>query len=279
MIVNRADTFGLAQLYQLRGRVGRSKERAYAYLLVPARRAVTKDAQRRLEVLQAFTELGAGFTHRLARPRDPRRRQPARRRTSRAPSRRSASTSTPSCWRRRWREMRGEPPRAEIEPEVTLPLPGAASRTTTCRTCTSGWCSTSASPSRGPRTSSGPARRARGPLRRGARRGGPPARADALENRHARPAAARAGDRRGRSVVTLGTEAALDGRSSPRWSSAVAGCTALTPDTEPWRRRMPRVGTPSRMRRRRSATSLHARFAHRARRPPSVLGSVAEGAP
>ena len=62
MIVNRADTFGLAQLYQLRGRVGRSKERAYAYLLVPARRAVTRDAQRRLEVLQAFTELGAGFS-------------------------------------------------------------------------------------------------------------------------------------------------------------------------------------------------------------------------
>ncbi|MBJ6761381.1 transcription-repair coupling factor [Myxococcaceae bacterium JPH2] len=61
MIVNRADQFGLAQLYQLRGRVGRSKERAYAYLLVPGR-AVTKDAQRRLEVLQNFTELGAGFS-------------------------------------------------------------------------------------------------------------------------------------------------------------------------------------------------------------------------
>jgi transcription-repair coupling factor (superfamily II helicase) len=62
MIVNRADQFGLAQLYQLRGRVGRSKERAYAYLVVPARRNVTRDAQRRLEVLQAFTELGAGFS-------------------------------------------------------------------------------------------------------------------------------------------------------------------------------------------------------------------------
>jgi len=62
LIVNRADAFGLAQLYQLRGRVGRSRERAYAYLLVPAGRAVTRDAQRRLEVLQAFTELGAGFS-------------------------------------------------------------------------------------------------------------------------------------------------------------------------------------------------------------------------
>jgi transcription-repair coupling factor (superfamily II helicase) len=62
MIVNRADQFGLSQLYQLRGRVGRSKERAYAYLLVPHGRAITKDAERRLEVLQAFTELGAGFS-------------------------------------------------------------------------------------------------------------------------------------------------------------------------------------------------------------------------
>lgn len=62
MIVNRADQFGLSQLYQLRGRVGRSSERAWAWLLVPPGRAVTKDAQRRLEVLQAFTELGAGFS-------------------------------------------------------------------------------------------------------------------------------------------------------------------------------------------------------------------------
>ncbi|MCL2013228.1 MAG: transcription-repair coupling factor [Cystobacterineae bacterium] len=62
MIVNRADTFGLAQLYQLRGRVGRSKERAYAYLLVPSRKTITKDAERRLEILQTCSELGAGFS-------------------------------------------------------------------------------------------------------------------------------------------------------------------------------------------------------------------------
>jgi len=61
IIVNRADHFGLAQLYQIRGRVGRSRERAYAYLLVPARRPVTADARKRLEVLQRFSELGAGF--------------------------------------------------------------------------------------------------------------------------------------------------------------------------------------------------------------------------
>ncbi|GAC1605029.1 MAG: hypothetical protein NVS4B10_18330 [Myxococcales bacterium] len=61
ILINRADTFGLSQLYQIRGRVGRSRERAYAYLLIPARRTMTRDAQKRLQVLQQFTELGAGF--------------------------------------------------------------------------------------------------------------------------------------------------------------------------------------------------------------------------
>jgi len=59
MFVNRADNFGLAQLYQLRGRVGRSHRRAYCYLLVPD--AVDPDAERRLEVLEHHTELGAGY--------------------------------------------------------------------------------------------------------------------------------------------------------------------------------------------------------------------------
>jgi transcription-repair coupling factor (superfamily II helicase) len=61
MFVARADAFGLAQLYQLRGRIGRSKERAYCYLLVPEPEHITEDARRRLETLQRFTELGAGF--------------------------------------------------------------------------------------------------------------------------------------------------------------------------------------------------------------------------
>lgn len=61
MIVNRADTFGLAQLYQLRGRVGRSSQRAYAYLLIPGEGAVSADARERLRVIQELTELGAGF--------------------------------------------------------------------------------------------------------------------------------------------------------------------------------------------------------------------------
>jgi transcription-repair coupling factor (superfamily II helicase) len=61
LIVNRADTLGLAQLYQLRGRVGRSHHRAYAYFLVPERRSLTEDAEKRLKVLESIDELGAGF--------------------------------------------------------------------------------------------------------------------------------------------------------------------------------------------------------------------------
>jgi transcription-repair coupling factor (superfamily II helicase) len=61
LIVERADTFGLAQLYQIRGRVGRSRERAYAYLLYPAHAALTEEAMKRLAALSDYTELGAGF--------------------------------------------------------------------------------------------------------------------------------------------------------------------------------------------------------------------------
>ena len=61
ILINRADRFGLAQLHQLRGRVGRSHHRAYAYLIVPARRGLGQDALKRLEALESLEELGAGF--------------------------------------------------------------------------------------------------------------------------------------------------------------------------------------------------------------------------
>ena len=61
LVVHRADRFGLAQLYQLRGRVGRSKTRAYALLTVPADKPITPQAERRLKVLQSLDQLGAGF--------------------------------------------------------------------------------------------------------------------------------------------------------------------------------------------------------------------------
>lgn len=62
LIIHRADMFGLSQLYQLRGRVGRSKARAYAYFTVPPRRVLTPAADKRLHVLQSLDALGAGFT-------------------------------------------------------------------------------------------------------------------------------------------------------------------------------------------------------------------------
>ena len=62
MIINRADRFGLAQLHQLRGRVGRSHHRAYVYLVVPPARAMTADARKRLEALESLEDLGSGFT-------------------------------------------------------------------------------------------------------------------------------------------------------------------------------------------------------------------------
>jgi transcription-repair coupling factor (superfamily II helicase) len=62
IVIHRADRFGLAQLHQLRGRVGRSHHRAYAYLVVPDRKLITEDAKKRLDAIEAMDELGAGFT-------------------------------------------------------------------------------------------------------------------------------------------------------------------------------------------------------------------------
>jgi len=61
IIINRADQYGLSQLYQLRGRVGRSNRRAYAYLLIPAEQELTPIARRRLAAIREFSDLGAGF--------------------------------------------------------------------------------------------------------------------------------------------------------------------------------------------------------------------------
>jgi transcription-repair coupling factor (superfamily II helicase) len=61
IIIDRADRFGLAQLHQLRGRVGRSHHQAYAYLITPGREAMTADAARRLEAIESLDDLGAGF--------------------------------------------------------------------------------------------------------------------------------------------------------------------------------------------------------------------------
>ncbi|THB63550.1 MAG: transcription-repair coupling factor [Gammaproteobacteria bacterium] len=61
IIINRADKLGLAQLHQLRGRVGRSHHRAYAYMIIPSRSTITEDAKKRLEAIESLEDLGAGF--------------------------------------------------------------------------------------------------------------------------------------------------------------------------------------------------------------------------
>jgi transcription-repair coupling factor (superfamily II helicase) len=121
IIVNRADHFGLSQLYQIRGRVGRSRERAYAHLLVPARRPVTKDARKRLEVLQRFSELGAGFriaSHDLEL-------RGAGNLLGKDQSGQIEAVGFDlytQLLEEAVRELRGEAPREEIDPDVTLPL-------------------------------------------------------------------------------------------------------------------------------------------------------------
>ena len=127
LIVHRADRFGLAQLYQLRGRVGRAKTRAYAYFTTPADRAVTEAARQAPE--------GAGQSRQRSAPASS---SPATISTSAAPaicsatssraiSRRSASNSTSRCWRRRsWRPRRGGASTAaasEFSPQITVDAP------------------------------------------------------------------------------------------------------------------------------------------------------------
>jgi len=122
ILVNRADHFGLSQLYQIRGRVGRSRERAYAYLLVPARRPVTREAKLRLEALQKFTELGAGFgiaTHDLEI-------RGAGNLLGKDQSGHIEAVGFDlytELMDEAVRELRGEEPRRDLDPDVQLPVP------------------------------------------------------------------------------------------------------------------------------------------------------------
>jgi len=123
MFVARADAFGLAQLYQLRGRIGRSKDRAYCYLLVPEPEHITDDARRRLEALQRFTELGAGFQ---IASQDLEIRGGG----ELLGAKQSGSIAAVGFDRyvkmleRAVSELRGEPIHSEVDPELTVDLPG-----------------------------------------------------------------------------------------------------------------------------------------------------------
>ncbi len=122
LIVNRADTFGLAQLYQIRGRVGRSHQRAYAYLLIPGEHLITSDAQKRLRVLQELDDLGGGF--RLA-AHDLEIRG-AGNLLGKQQSGHIAAVGLElytHMLEQAVREVRGEPAATEVEPEIQLGIP------------------------------------------------------------------------------------------------------------------------------------------------------------
>jgi transcription-repair coupling factor (superfamily II helicase) len=122
ILINRADRFGLAQLYQLRGRVGRSKHRAFAYLLVPGGSVLTREAKKRLEAFAEFGELGSGF--RLAM-RDLEIRGAG---NLLGPSQSGHVAAVGlelymQLMDQAVRELKGEEMAPEIDPEIKLPVP------------------------------------------------------------------------------------------------------------------------------------------------------------
>ncbi len=119
ILINRADKFGLAQIYQLRGRVGRRDEQAYAYLFIPHETALTKDAQKRLKVLMEHSELGSGFQIAMS---DLQIRGGG---TMLGPSQSGYIASVGyemylQLMERTMRELKGEPPEQDLEPEIVV---------------------------------------------------------------------------------------------------------------------------------------------------------------
>jgi transcription-repair coupling factor (superfamily II helicase) len=124
MIINRADHFGLAQLYQLRGRVGRSKRRAYAYLLIPGEHIITREAKRRIDALRELVEAEGGTGFKLA-IRDLEHRG-AGNLLGREQSGQIAAVGFElytEMMEEAIRELRGEPQRYDFEPELRLGVP------------------------------------------------------------------------------------------------------------------------------------------------------------
>ncbi len=138
LIVERADTFGLSQLHQLRGRVGRSRERGYAYFLYPPHVAADRDGLRPVGHHRAEQRAGRGHGGRDEGPRDPRRRQRAGCRAVRARRRGRVSTCTCGWSARRWRPT-GRPPTARpSRPPRSPRMCGSTCRSMrTCRRTTS----------------------------------------------------------------------------------------------------------------------------------------------
>ena len=125
MIINRADHFGLAQLYQLRGRVGRARQKAYAYLLIPGEHIITRDAKQRIDALRELVEsenVGGGFKLAMA---DLEHRG-AGNLLGREQSGQIAAVGFElytEMMEQAIAELRGQPPRPDFEPELRLGVP------------------------------------------------------------------------------------------------------------------------------------------------------------
>jgi transcription-repair coupling factor (superfamily II helicase) len=124
MIINRADHFGLAQLYQLRGRIGRSKRRAYAYLLIPGEHIITREAKRRIDALRELVEAETGTGFKLSM-RDLEHRG-AGNLLGKEQSGEIAAVGFElytEMMEQAIHELRGEPQRPDFEPELRLGIP------------------------------------------------------------------------------------------------------------------------------------------------------------
>src|SRR5579863_1170350 len=124
MIINRADHFGLAQLYQLRGRVGRSKRKAYAYLLIPGEHIITREAKRRIDALRELVEAEAGTGFKLSM------RDLEHRGAGNLLGKEQSGEITAvgfelyaEMMEQAIHELRGEPQRPDFEPELRLGIP------------------------------------------------------------------------------------------------------------------------------------------------------------
>jgi len=124
MIINRADHFGLAQLYQLRGRVGRSRQKAYAYLLIPGEHIITRDAKKRIDALRELVEAESGGGFKLAI------RDLEHRGAGNLLGREQSGQITAvgfelytEMMEQAIHELRGEPQRPDFEPELRLGIP------------------------------------------------------------------------------------------------------------------------------------------------------------
>ena len=122
LVVDRADLLGLAQLYQLRGRVGRRGQRAYAYLFHPRDRVLTEEAYERLKTIGEFTDLGSGFKIAMRDLEIRGAGQPARRRAVGAHRRRRLRPLLPARDRGGRRAHRARPGRSRVEVTIDVPV-------------------------------------------------------------------------------------------------------------------------------------------------------------